>query len=62
MAEDDDDSQKTEDPTAKRLSEAREQGNLPLSRELATWVTLLGIVGVVGIILPLLGKGLMGPA
>ncbi|MBI3419581.1 MAG: EscU/YscU/HrcU family type III secretion system export apparatus switch protein, partial [Proteobacteria bacterium] len=54
MAEDDDDTQKTEDPTAKRLSEARQQGNLPLSRDAATWMLLLGIVMAISFFLPVL--------
>lgn len=61
MAEDDDDSQKTEDPTAKRLSEAREQGNLPISRDVATWTLLLGIVMSVMVLFPMLGHQMMIP-
>lgn len=38
--DDQDDSQKTEDPTAKRLREAREEGQVPLSREVNTWLML----------------------
>lgn len=36
-----DDSQKTEEPTAKKLKEAREQGQVPLSREFNTWLMIL---------------------
>lgn len=36
MAENEDGGEKTEQPTEKRLREAREQGNIPSSRELAT--------------------------
>jgi flagellar biosynthetic protein FlhB len=53
MAEDNDDSQKTEDPTAKKLSEAREQGNLPLSRDVSMWMLLLGVVMLVAFFLPM---------
>jgi flagellar biosynthetic protein FlhB len=35
-----DDSQKTEEPTNKRLDEARKQGQVPLSREANTWLML----------------------
>ena len=35
-----DDAQKTEDPTAKRLQEAREKGQVPLSREVNNWIML----------------------
>ena len=37
MAEEDQD-QKTEDPTGKRLGEARDRGQLPISREISAWV------------------------
>jgi flagellar biosynthetic protein FlhB len=33
MAEDDDDASKTEDPTGKKLGDAREKGNVPQSQE-----------------------------
>ena len=42
MAEDDDKSSKTEQPTAKRLREARERGEIPLSRELNHWFIIGG--------------------
>lgn len=35
-----DDAQKTEEPTAKRLEEAREKGQVPLSREVNNWIML----------------------
>ena len=37
MADDQDDSQKTEEPTQKRLDEAREKGNVANSREINHW-------------------------
>lgn len=37
---DQDDSQKTEDPTPKKLEEARKKGQVPLSREINNWVML----------------------
>mgnify|MGYP003385761783 CR=1 FL=1 len=61
MAEDDDDSQKTEDPTAKKLSDAREQGNLAISRDIATWTLLLGVVMCVMVLFPMLGHTMMTP-
>ena len=42
MAEEDND-QKTEQPTGKRLDEARERGQLPISREVTAWVTFATI-------------------
>lgn len=41
MAEEQDQSQKTEEPTEKKLEDARKKGNLPVSREVATSMTIL---------------------
>jgi len=48
MAEQDQD-QKTEAPSGKRLEDAREHGQLPISREVAIWVSLLGVLVVFGL-------------
>jgi flagellar biosynthetic protein FlhB len=47
MAEGDDQDSKTEQASGKRLGEARDKGQLPISRETSTWVVMLGILGVV---------------
>lgn len=39
--EDQDDSQKTEDATPKKLEEARKKGQVPMSKEVGTWLMLL---------------------
>jgi flagellar biosynthetic protein FlhB len=44
--------QKTEPPSAKRLEEARESGQLALSRETATWVAMMGVLVVVWLSAP----------
>lgn len=44
MAEDTDDSQKTEEPTQKRLSQAREKGQVAISREINNWFIMLAAV------------------
>jgi flagellar biosynthetic protein FlhB len=41
MAEDQDKSQKTEEPTEKKLKDARKKGNLPVSREVGTFFSIL---------------------
>ncbi len=41
MSEEADDSQKTEDPTPKRLEESRKKGQVALSREINNWIMLL---------------------
>lgn len=40
MSEGEDDTQKTEEPTPKRLEEARKKGQVPLSREVNNWMML----------------------
>ncbi|MAF98465.1 MAG: flagellar biosynthesis protein FlhB [Micavibrio sp.] len=54
MAGDDqtDDSQKTEEPTQKRLDEARKKGQVPLSREVNNWVILLCATIMVAVVAP----------
>ncbi len=53
MAEDDqtDDSQKTEDPTPKKLEEARKKGQVALSREVNNWVMLMAGTLIIGVFL-----------
>ncbi|MFY9287057.1 MAG: flagellar biosynthesis protein FlhB [Alphaproteobacteria bacterium] len=58
MAEEDKD-QKTEEPTGKRLGEAREQGQLPVSREAASWVLFLGVLTVVAWLSPAMSRDLI---
>lgn len=54
MADDEDDAQKTEDPTAKKLEQARKKGQVPLSREVNNWMILCaGAVVVLMMIEPL---------
>lgn len=48
MSDEDDDSQKTEDPTPKRLEEARKKGQIALSREMNTWLMLLMVTLLIG--------------
>lgn len=42
MSEEQDNSQKTEEPTQKKLDDARKKGQVPLSREVNNWMILLG--------------------
>jgi flagellar biosynthesis protein FlhB len=55
MAEQDKD-QKTEDPTSKRLEEAREKGQLPISREIATLTLFIGTFIVLAYIVPVMSS------
>jgi flagellar biosynthetic protein FlhB len=51
MAEEEQD-QRTEHPTSKRLDEARERGQLPISREIVSWTVILAILIIVAWIGP----------
>ena len=54
MAEEDqtDDAQKTEDPTPKKIEEARKKGQVALSREVNNWVILLAATILVAVLSP----------
>ena len=56
MAENDNDQEKTEQPTPKKLEKAREEGQVPRSRELTTTALLLGAT----VTIYLLGEQLTG--
>ena len=49
MAGEDDDSQKTEEPTSKRLSDAREKGQVARSQEVSHWFMILALALVLGV-------------
>ncbi len=49
MAEDQDKSEKTEDPTAKKIDEAFKKGNVPKSQEVNHWFMLAGGTAVLGL-------------
>jgi flagellar biosynthesis protein FlhB len=54
MSDDQDQDQKTEEPTSKKLSEARDSGNLPISPEVGNWFLFIGILAVMAMIFPIL--------
>ncbi|MFD1696658.1 flagellar biosynthesis protein FlhB [Roseibium aestuarii] len=60
MADDSDDSEKTEDPTQKRLRDAHEKGDVAKSQEVSTWFTLAGAVLMIGIFSPQVVSGVGG--
>lgn len=51
MSDEDDDS-KTEDPTSKRLSKAREDGDVPISQEIRTLFVMLAILAIIAAMAP----------
>lgn len=55
--EQEDEAQKTEDPTAKKLADARKKGQVPMSREINSWVMLFSGTLIIG---TLAGPMMMG--
>lgn len=60
MAEEQDDSQKTEEPTQKRLEDARKKGDIVKSQDVASWFSLLGAAAVIAASAPI-AQSLMRP-
>ena len=56
VAEDDDESSKTEEPSERKISKAKEEGDIAISQEAKSFIMLLGMLIVVWMLLPLLGK------
>jgi flagellar biosynthetic protein FlhB len=54
MAEEQDNSQKTEDPTQKRLDEARKKGDVAKSQDVPAWFLLMTAAGIVAAAGPLM--------
>lgn len=52
MSEEQDDAQKTEDPTAKKIEESRKKGQVALSREVNSWVMLFAGTLIVAMLAP----------
>jgi len=59
MAENDDDSQKTEEPTAKRLTDSRNRGEVATSREVANWFMLFSAALAVALFAPFSTKKIL---
>jgi flagellar biosynthesis protein FlhB len=58
MAEGEDKSEKTEQPSQRKLQKAREKGDVPKSQEIPGWFVLAAGLGVIGIMSPSLGAAL----
>lgn len=48
----DDTEEKTEDPSSKKLNQAKEQGDVFTSKETQNWFAIMGIAAMVGLLLP----------
>ena len=56
VPEDDDDASKTEEPSERKISKAKEEGDVALSQDAKSFIMLLGMLFVVWLLLPLLMK------
>jgi len=59
MAEEDD-AQKTEDPSDKKLSDAKTRGEVPQSQEVKSWIILLGAAAGLIFLAPFMAAGVRG--
>ena len=56
VTEDDDEASKTEEPSERKISKAKEEGDIAISQEAKSFIMLLGMLIVVWLLLPHLGK------
>ena len=56
--EEQDDAQKTEDPTAKKLEESRKKGQIPMSREINNWGMLCAVTILIATLSPHIFTGM----
>ena len=61
MSDEPDKSEKTEDPSQRKLDEARKKGDVAKSQELTTWFMTLGSTLLFAILAPMTTSQLMGP-
>lgn len=59
MAEQEDDSQKTEEPTQRRLDQSREKGQVAQSQEISHWFMILAFAIIIGFLVQSMGGGLV---
>lgn len=60
MADDQDESQKTEEPTPKKIEEARKKGQVISSQEVKHWFMLLGFLMLIAFFSPSISQDLVG--
>src|SRR3569833_3650846 len=61
MADESDDTEKTEDPTQKRLDDAHERGDVVKSQEVNTWFVIAGGTLVLSTFSGSIGGGILSP-
>lgn len=59
MADDSDDSQKTEEPSQRKLEKAREKGQVVSSKEVSSWIILFTGAVLAAYVFPQMGRGLV---
>ncbi|MFT6659504.1 flagellar biosynthesis protein FlhB [Maritalea sp.] len=59
MADEPDKSEKTEEPTEKKLEDAHKRGDVAKSQELTTWFMMLGMTFVLALMAPITASGLV---
>lgn len=60
MSENEDDAQKTEEPTPRKLEQARQKGQIAQSKEVSSFAVLLGLAFTVAVIAPFMANGIHG--
>jgi len=61
MAEDDDDASKTEEPTDKKLSQAKEEGQIAQSQEIKSWASFFAAALVIIFLVPYVMSSMLDP-
>lgn len=56
MAEDDDDASKTEDASERKISKAKEDGDIAISQDAKSFIMLIGMIFVVWLVMPIMFK------
>lgn len=56
IAEDDDEASKTEEPSERKISKAKEEGDIAISQDAKSFIMLIGMLFVIWLILPLMFK------
>ena len=56
VAEDEDEASKTEEPSERKISKAKEEGDIAISQDAKSFIMLTGMLFVVWLIVPLMGK------
>lgn len=56
VAEDDDEASKTEEPSERKISKAKEEGDIAISQDAKSFIMLIGMLFIIWLVLPLMFK------